>query len=73
MNYFNHSEVYDGIKICGQLHFFTYESINKCDNIACDNVVIRVCTLTLFFSQFLNYSTGTIILISIYYYYSQVT
>ena len=31
--YFNHSEVYDGIKICSQLHFFTYESINTCDNV----------------------------------------
>ena len=27
MKYFNHSEVYEGIKTCGQLHFFTYESI----------------------------------------------
>ena len=33
MKYFNHSEVYDGIKICSQLHFFTYESINTCDNV----------------------------------------
>ena len=33
MKYFNHSEVYDGIKICSQLHFFTYESINTCDNL----------------------------------------
>ena len=24
MKYFNHSEVYDGIKICSQLHFFTF-------------------------------------------------
>ena len=31
MKYFNHSEVYDGIKTCSQLHFFTYESINTCD------------------------------------------
>ena len=33
MKYFNHSEVYDGMKICSQLHFFTYESINTCDNV----------------------------------------
>ena len=33
MKYFNHSEVYDGIKIFSQLHFFTYESINICDNV----------------------------------------
>ena len=32
MQYFNHSEVYDGIKICSQLHLFTYGSINTCDN-----------------------------------------
>ena len=33
MKHFNHSEVYDGIKICSQLQFFTYESINTCDNV----------------------------------------
>ena len=33
MKYFNHSEVYDGIKICSQFRFFTYESINTCDNV----------------------------------------
>ena len=33
MKYFSHSEVYEGIKICSQLYFFTYESINKCDNV----------------------------------------
>ena len=33
MNHFNHSEVYDSIKICSQLHFFTYESINTCHNV----------------------------------------
>ena len=33
MEYFNHSEVYDGINICSQLHIFTYESINTCDNV----------------------------------------
>ena len=33
IKYFNHSEVYDGIKIYSQLHFFTYESINTCDNV----------------------------------------
>ena len=33
MKYLNHSEVYNGIKICSQLHFFTYESINTCDNV----------------------------------------
>ena len=33
MKYFNHSEVYGGIKICSQLHFFTYESIITCDNV----------------------------------------
>ena len=33
MKCFNHSEVYDGIKICRQLHFFTCESINTCDNV----------------------------------------
>ena len=67
MKYFNYSEVYDGIKICSQLHFFTYESINTCDNeetscLHSDHVI----------SQFLNFSTGTQILISIYCYYSQV-
>ena len=33
MKYFNHSEVYDGMKTSGQLHFFTYESINTCDTV----------------------------------------
>ena len=33
MKYFNHSDVYDGIKICSQLHFFIYETINTCDNV----------------------------------------
>ena len=33
MKYFNHSEVYGSIKICSQLHFFTYESINTCDTV----------------------------------------
>ena len=33
MKYFNHSEVYGGIKTCSQLHFFTYESINTCDTV----------------------------------------
>ena len=33
MKYFNHSEVYDGIKICSQLHFFTYEPIITYDNV----------------------------------------
>ena len=33
MKYFIHSEVYDGIKTCSQLDFFTYESINTCDNV----------------------------------------
>ena len=68
MKYFNHSEVYDGIKICGQLHFFTYESINTCDNIETSCL-----HSDLVFSQFLNFSTGTLILISIYCYCSQVT
>ena len=31
MKYFNHSDVYGGIKTCSQLHFFTYESTNTCD------------------------------------------
>ena len=33
MKYFNLSEVYDSIKICSQLHFFTYESINTSDTV----------------------------------------
>ena len=33
MKYFNHSEVYDGIKTCSQLHFFAYESVNTCDTV----------------------------------------
>ena len=33
MNYFNHSEVHDGLKICSQSNFFTYESLNICDNV----------------------------------------
>ena len=33
MKYFNHSVVYDGIKIGSQLHFFTYKSIDTCDNV----------------------------------------
>ena len=33
MKYFNHSEIYDGIKTCSQLYFFTYESINTCDTV----------------------------------------
>ena len=33
MKYFTHSEVYDGIKTCSQLHFFTYGSINTCDTV----------------------------------------
>ena len=32
MKYCNHSEVYDGIKTSSQSHYFTYESINTCDN-----------------------------------------
>ena len=27
MKYFNHSEVYDSIKICSQLHFFKVETL----------------------------------------------
>ena len=38
MKYFNHSEVYDGIKTCSQLHFFTYESINTCDTVETSNM-----------------------------------
>ena len=68
MNYFNHSEVYDGIKSCSQLYFFTYESINTY------NTVETSCLHPepVFFSQFLNFSTGTLILISIDCYYFQV-
>ena len=33
MKYFNHSEVYDGIKTCSQLNFFTYEFINQRDTV----------------------------------------
>ena len=33
IKYFNHSEINDGIKICSQLYFFTFESINICDNV----------------------------------------
>ena len=33
IKYFNHSEVYDGIKTCSQLHFVTYESINTRDTV----------------------------------------
>ena len=33
MKYFNHSEVYDGIKTCGQLHIFTYESVKTSDTV----------------------------------------
>ena len=33
IKYFNHSEVYDGIKTCSQLHFVTYESINTHDTV----------------------------------------
>ena len=33
MKYFNHSEVFDGIKTCSQLHFFAYESTNTCDTV----------------------------------------
>ena len=33
IKYFNHSEVYDGIKTCSQLHFFAYESVNTCDTV----------------------------------------
>ena len=32
MKYFKHFEVYDSIKICSELNFFIYESINTCDN-----------------------------------------
>ena len=31
--YSTHSEVYDGIKTCSQLHFFNYGSINTCDTV----------------------------------------
>ena len=27
MKYFNHSELYDGIKTCGQLHFYFYPNL----------------------------------------------
>ena len=33
VKFFNHSGVYDGIKTCSQLHFFTYESMNTSDNV----------------------------------------
>ena len=33
MKYFNHSEVYGSIKAYGQLHLFTYESINTCGTV----------------------------------------
>ena len=33
IKYFNHSEVYDGRKTCSQSNFFTYESMNICDNV----------------------------------------
>ena len=33
MKYFNHSEVYGGIKTCSQLHFFTYESTKTCNTV----------------------------------------
>ena len=29
----NHSKVYDSIKTFSKLHFFTYESINRCDTV----------------------------------------
>ena len=31
MKYFNHSEVYNGIKTCGQLHFFYLWILNTCN------------------------------------------
>ena len=33
MKYFIHTEVHDGIKTCSQSRFFTYGSINICDNV----------------------------------------
>ena len=33
MKYLNHSEVYDGMKTCGQLHIFTYESVKTSDTV----------------------------------------
>ena len=33
IKYFNHSEVYGGMKTCSELHFFTNESIITCDNV----------------------------------------
>ena len=68
MKYFNHSEVYGSIKTCSQLHFFTYESVNTCDTVGTSCLHSDF----VFFSQFLNFSTGTLILISVYCYYSQV-
>ena len=66
IKYFNHSEVYDGIKTCSQLHFVTYESINTHDTVETSCLHSDL----VFFSQFLKFSTGT--LISIYCYYSQL-
>ena len=65
MKYFNHSDVYDGIKTCSQLRFFTYEFINTCDTVETSCLYSELA-----FSQFLNFVT--LILISIYRYYSQV-
>ena len=33
MKYFNHSDIYGGIRTCSQLHSFPYESINTCDTV----------------------------------------
>lgn len=63
MKYLNDSEAYDSIKTCGQSLFFTYESINIC----C--YVETLCLCSDFTSgQLLNFSTGTLIFVSIYCY-----
>ena len=33
MKYFYHLQAYDSTKVCSQLHLFSYESMNTCDNV----------------------------------------
>ena len=57
MKYFNHSEVYDGIKTCIQLHFFTYESINTCDTVETSNMRFDLAFFLIYKLQYRNYNS----------------
>ena len=68
MKYFNDSEAYDGSKTFSQSYFSTYESLNTCVYVGTSCLYYD-----LVFLSILNFSTETLIYISINCYYSQVT